>query len=216
MKLSLERTQASREALPRKGTFFGVPQFGGAARTALLTLAVILITVIGVQASGNSVGTMPSMAAPSIEQGGLNDNRSIYIEGPRSIVGDVLLSANGYGLIQVVPSPSGRSRIELRGEEVFAVLNPEVILMHDIEVGLVNSDVATSLTALESNGMMTPVSTLAPAEDTPLPVKSWILSGGLFNDSPVIHTLIMDNPQKRMRHEISLVNGLIQIYQTQD
>jgi hypothetical protein len=216
MNLSQAQNQASREALPRKGTFFGAPMFGGAARTALLTLGVTLLTVIGVQASGNSVGTMPAMSAPTAEPSALNDNRSIYIEGPRSAVQDVLLSANGLGLIQVIPSTSGRSRIELCGDDVLAVLNPEVLLMNDIEVGLVNSDVAPSLTAVFAGGMMTPATSLAPAEDTPLPLNEWILTGSLYSDSPVIHTLIMDNPLRRMRHKVSLVNGLLQIQQTQD
>tara|TARA_R110002126_G_scaffold64513_17_gene165268 strand:- start:8717 stop:9352 length:636 start_codon:yes stop_codon:yes gene_type:complete len=211
MNLSHERTPANGRPSTEKGTFFG-----GAFRAGLMTLGLILVAVIGVQASGNSVGTMPSMAAPTADQGGLNDSRSIYLEGPRGMMQDVLLSANGYGTIQVVPCGNGRIRFELRGEEVLAVFNPEVILMSDIEIGLVNSDVAMSVTAVMSGGMMTPVSPLSPAEDTPLPVKAWILSGILLNDSPVIHTVIYSNPVKRIRHKVSMTNGLLQIHQIQD
>ncbi len=211
MNLSHERIPANGRTTTKKGTFFG-----SVVRSGLMTLGLVLVAVIGVQASGNSVGTMPSMAAPIADAGGLNDTRSIYIEGPRGTMQDVLLSANGYGTIQVVPSTNGRVRYELRGDEVLAVFNPEVVLMSDIEIGLVNSDVAMSVTAVMSGGMMTPVTPLAPAEDTPLPVKAWLMSGTLLNESPVIHTVIYSNPVKRVRHRVSMTNGLLQIHQIQD
>jgi hypothetical protein len=196
-----------------KGTFAGWRARSGALALLVLTALTGAFLAAHGAASGNSVGTMPSLAAPPPAAATANGGRALYLEGPRSLVELAVLQASGSGTIEVVPVSGNRWRVEFHGPDLSVTLDPEVIALPSFVVGLTNSDFAVALTATVVEGMSSSVTSIDVSEDTPVPVGPWLMTGALAQDPATVHTIVLDDPVQRVKHTRTLTNGLLEITQ---